>query len=283
MVQSRFDKLVNINVDWITATCRDGPSIRRLQTQAELWMHDELRAGNECLEWSSHGYAGLSCGSVQLGKRHDGLLVRVTGIDAQLKAPLVVQYASNVSRIDLASTVRLKVGQKWFAESCEREARRHKKKHNLVHQVELRRNTNTGNTVYLGRRISDRFIRVYDKGAESKLEEFSGCWRAECQYNNKLAWSIANDAAREEWDLAWIHNVVQAELERKGVSWFQPLERAPNNLTQAPKKLPTNSSRLLWLEAQVAPTVQRLIESGMRDEVLRALNLSEGVKPHGKS
>jgi len=271
----RFGKLINVNIDWITATCSTADGRRRLQAHGELWIHDELKQGNECVEWSSHGYIGLSCGSVQLGQRHDSLLLRVTGIDAHMKAPTVVQSATNVSRIDFASTVKLRDGQKYFAEACEREARRFKSKHNLVHQVELRRNTNTGNTVYLGRRVSDRFIRIYDKGAESRLEQFEGCWRAECQYNNKLAWSMAQHANRTEWDLAWVHGVVQHELERKGVSWLELQEQTQLNLSHTPKKLSTNASRLLWLGQQVAPTVQKLLDQGLRAQVLEALHLTD--------
>lgn len=217
MLQSHIETLVDWGVDYVTATCNEKSLARRIGTLAELWLASEQAAGNTVREWSGYGYFGLASGSVQFGSRADSVLVRVTGPSAQTKVGDVLRLATNVSRIDCQSTVRLVDRSFKLAEYVERRARRVSRAEPRPFAVRLLRDSMSGNTVYLGRRMSDRFIRIYDKGTESKESALEGCWRAEVQYNNRAAMQTAMAYQEHNLDHTWIISRVSSELCRRGI------------------------------------------------------------------
>jgi DNA relaxase NicK len=274
VVQGRFVSFVDCGIDYLTATCTDKREGKTLERLAHRWLSEEASYGNEVKEWSAHGYAGIGAGAVNFGRRWDSLLVRITGHAAKAKALEVVQLATNVSRIDYQSTVLLRSVEHRLAEAIERQAKRYKMDHGLKHAIRLLRDDVTGNTLYMNRRVSDRFIRVYDKGAESKLEELRGCWRGEIQYNNELAWSMARQGCSVAFDDNYVASQVYAELEKKGVRWLSPMYTPIPKVADVPGTRQTTSSRQLkWLRSQVSPTIRRLIANGFEREILDALGL----------
>jgi len=273
-VVSHFQKLVNYGVDYVTSTYNESDGQRRIQCVGNQWLADEVGRGNECREWEGWGYRGLIAGCVQIGTRSDSTLLRVTGPLAGEKIPIISRWATNVSRIDFQTTVALVRPSFRLAEHVERQAMVHKRKHHGLTSVRLLRDSNSGNTVYLGRRVSDRFIRIYDKGAESKLPELAGCWRAEVQYNNSFALQATRELRAFDFESSWLVGRVVGELSRLGISWIEMPKGSLSVLNGPRTKYSTDNERLDWLSNQVRPSVQKLIDRGKREEVLKALGLT---------
>jgi DNA relaxase NicK len=186
--------------------------------------------------------------------------------------------ATNFSRIDYQSTVRMSRQTPNFAEQLERCAKAFKRRHNSKFEIELRRNDARGKTLYLGRRASERFIRVYDKAAESRLPDYELCWRAEVQYAGALANRRASQYTFGRSDPVLCHSVVLFELARRGISWMRLPERLCfADEAQFKRKSTTNARRLEWLRTQVRPTVEKLIDAGALEEVRSVLGIPDPV------
>jgi len=276
-MQSIFSEIVSAGVDYITGSSPGGANAVHLECVGQRWLDEERRAGNDIHEFFTHGYSGLGCGSVQLAKNGKSVFVRLSGREAYDHRAEVAKASSKVSRIDFQVTVRLKREMKSFAERVERSALSYERKHNHDLGVRLLRDSRTGKTVYLGSKRSNRMGRFYDKGAESKLPEFINCWRGEWQFGGTLSTLQAMRLLGVDDTTAAVIRIVHQESKRVGVFWPDVLG-VPLRLAQLliPPRGPTDSTRrLMWLHAQVKPTVERELALGHRGLVMRALGLLE--------
>lgn len=267
--------IVSTGVDYVTATQQTNGGSTELGRLAAQWLADAKRQGNEIREWSSHGYHGLWAGSLGVATNGARLLVKIGGLEAQEHAKEILDHADSISRLDLQSTLRIPNVASTFAERLERQARRFKKKHHANFDIDLRRHDRKGKTLYLGSRTSERFIRIYDKGAESRHPDLRQCWRAEIQYGKPLAGQRAKELLSEDMGQRWVCSVVVYELARRGISWDGLLNGAVTvQPSQALHRQSDCARKLDWLRSQVLPTVLSLIDSGYEDEVRKVLNLS---------
>ena len=268
-------EIISTGVDYVTATQILSGGRPQLQTLVSRWLASERDAGNDIREFNSHGYHGLAAGSVAAGTNGTRFLVKLAGAEAQAHAADLIEHADSISRLDLQTTVRLTHCPLSFAERIERAALRHKHKHQLKFDVDLRRHDRRGKTVYLGARSSERFIRIYDKGAESRLPELAQCWRAECEFHKPLSMSRATQICKMGFDDAWVSQVVSWELCRRGVRWPQLLDGAVTEQpSQTNRKRTDAAARVAWLRTQVRPTIEKLRGAGFMDQCLDALGIT---------
>lgn len=276
---SLFEQLIHTGLDYVTATTNTKNGIERFRHLGCSWLSEEARAGNDTREWMGHGFTGLSCGCIQFGTNGTEALLRVSGFEADNKARALSDAATNISRCDFQSTVRTQRVELSLAERFEKRAERFKGKHGSKFEIELRRNDHRGKTLYLGRRVSDRFIRIYDKARESQHPYYEKCWRAEVQFGGSLA-----NRRFHQWNLArsdnlLVHDIVVWELKNRGVPWLSLPKRTYHGADRNPiKVLSDDEHRLKWLASQVSPTIAKLIERGKLEETLEALGLACRVK-----
>jgi hypothetical protein len=271
-VSGVFGETVCAGIDYITATCAANPGYDLLSEFVAVLLREQLERGERLSHWFGLGYEGHTAGSVQAASNGPTLLVRLSGATAYEHWPTVAKYATNVSRLDVQSTVRLKRPPLTFAEMCESQALRFEEEHKQGRQVELRRNSKLGKTLYVGSPKSDRRIRVYDKGAESKLDQYRDCWRAEVQFNNKLAWAMLNRLKDWQCPSTFAQRVVVDSLARSGIQWKAILARAESLRMPAQRKS-TLERKMIWLQSQVRPTVKVLLEHYTEDDIIEALGL----------
>lgn len=272
-----FGEVVCAGVDYITITSREVDGYALLSEYAARWLREELDRGHKLSSWYFRGFEGRTAGSVQAGSDGPTILIRLSGRYAWEYWPIALKYSTNVSRLDIQSTVRLRSVPPSFAEMCESQALRYEDEHRCNRQVELRRNSATGKTVYIGSPKSDRRIRIYDKGKESKLTEFKDCWRAEVQFNNHLAKRMAHQLT--EWcsQGTFAEQTVFSSLARCGVTWA-PVLAKPVLLAGPPRPRSSLEKKLTWLESQVQPTIKLLLEHYGPTKVLEALGLDHTYK-----
>lgn len=271
-------EVIECGVDWITATAKHKQSTRRLWNEGYRQIQNETRQGNEKRLWSFNGYQGFKSGGVQLGRREDGVCVRLSGGFANEKWRRIFEQSDNVSRLDLQVTVRTGKEPLHEVSRVYREASKYSRSLKRGPTVSTFRSSRGSSTVYLGSRQSDNFGRMYDKERESGLDYYQSCVRFEREVKNDLALHLCAALAVASCTNDFILAQVGQWFLNRGVSrrWSG---RSPLFIKSPPRA--TDSSRQLrWIRQAVAPTVARLISRGLQSEVLDALNLRRTASGH---
>jgi DNA relaxase NicK len=269
-------ELVDAGVDWITVTCKD--TLRREQLQVCGTSHIEVCAsrGEKVVPWSFQGYQGLSAGEASFGTREEDSILRLSGPTAFSHWRRAYELADNCSRIDLQMTVRTTDDVPQLVEWYHEAAGEHYKNWKRKPEVDLWRSNNGSDTLYICKRVSEQFCRVYDKGVESKLDHYRNCVRFEVEYKGKCAKLVAMKLSQDENPNARAIELCSAFLMAHGLK--PPLPSTPRHVIRVPRSRSTSLKRLAWLCAAVRPSIALLIKDGKLSEVIEALGLMDHVK-----
>lgn len=266
-------ELVDVGVDWITATSPKTNQTAGLWTRALFWLSQEEKRGMDQRAWTFSGYRGLAAGSVQFGDRDDGVCFRLGSHMAKKNWRTVFETCRRASRIDLQYTLRFECDPAQIIARHYRQAKREKKRCPGGPSFSMFSPSDTSSTLYLGSRSSDVFMRIYDKWRESKSDAWSKCVRFEMELKNNPATSFAHSLLTEGSDGGPIIAEISRLLEGRGQTpWITETRRASFD---APLPASDDSRSLTWLATQVAPVLERLFEKGKGEEALRALKLLE--------
>lgn len=275
-----YGEVVDYGCDWITGTAKGPESRRRLALLGKRVLDSETRAGNERKPWGMSGYDGVKSGGCQVGERGDSTIVRLSSGVAWENWLKVYQAADSFSRLDLQVTAKMDHEPKRVIASAYRHSLAFSRSHGGNPTVSVLKCSNGTATMYLGRRQSERFARVYDKGAESSLDEYQACVRWELELKGDLCLPALRAIASSRRPMFTMASIVVTHFRDRGCSL--PMSWASDRALSAPRKRSDLERQLTWLESQVRPTVEHLISQGRLDQVLRALNLrhesSPGVK-----
>ena len=269
------------SVDWLTCTAKSPEARIRLYELCAEFRRD-LAQNGKITPWRFRGYQGLQCESVRWGTRSDSDIAVLSGYDAEIAWRRLLPVAENVSRVDLAVTIRtrnevgdlVQVYYDWVKQNLGAwEARK-------LTKIE---NSQGGQTLYVGSRASDQFGRIYDKGAQDKkLKVPPGyLWRYEVEFKDDRAPKIADGLKKLTVPGEDISKTIQESV----YLWFD--SRGVPPLFDRTKVLPlgstvsarvsTDEKALAWLHAQVAPTVTRLMDKGKVDQTLQALGVQHWI------
>lgn len=267
--------VIEAGCDYITATCRTGKSLRKFVSLADKFLHREHAKGNDITRFVSQGYEGYKAGSVQAGRRDDGWLLRLSSAAAHAGWREIYPLASNVSRFDLQTTVRLVEDVEEYLARNHKRARRKYGKSGRAAEVEFRQNTSNSSTLYIGKRVSDRYLRMYNKAGESKLEHYDGCVRLEAEYKNQLAPAAAAELFHSSAPDQAAVSRLSAEFQKAGCEPVS-FDDLPEHLC-SPRSRSNNDRRLRFLADCCRGSVEKLIAHGKLLEVISALGLAEHV------
>jgi len=270
-MSANVDVLVSIGCDYLTATAKDREAASSLHSAGSVLFMDQRANGNEAKAWGMHGFAGWSCGSVQVGTRKEEVCVRLSSDAAFNSWREVVQHAQNVSRIDLQATLRVVQDVEGLIDRYKRAARRDSEKGHNKKRVRWVQEHHGGYTLYLGNRGSNVFGRIYDKHSESKLDQYRDCVRFECQYQNKLAKFVATELSALPSPMSRIASYVSQFFLGRGVRLELPYKDTARYSCSRPRS--DVEKHLEWLTNSVRPCVGRLIADGHGEAVFRALGL----------
>lgn len=284
--QSERTQLHEIGIDYITATSRSSSGANPFTAFAKWMVSEEVSKGCATRDWRASGYHGRIAGACAYGVSHQGSIVRASSSAACEHWQQLLNLADNVTRLDVQFTVRPVAGPTATL------SRHHKE---LLRAPRLRGKPATFKAWYgpggieaiqIGKRISDRYGRVYDKGLESQLEEYAGCLRYEVELHRELALNTAHFLDSQELDQAAMAGKVLEFMSIRGLrvesAWLKQLAGAVNGnelrqesrfATRAGTKAPEVIRSLKWMTNSVRPAVQRLIDCGYREEMLEALGL----------
>lgn len=264
-------RVVDVGIDYLTATFQGRKCARQAASKAFDLIEEEMGRGNMRKSWGMAGYSGWASGPVQVGHNHDSVLVRLSSHAAKTNWRWFVERATNISRIDYQVTTRTddtparRLARHW------RQARRFKAAGKTNASVGAYFGDDSTPTVYLGRRISNRFGRIYDKESEDDDPQWQGCVRYETEFKNEAGSGMARCLVKAEHEVPAIASEVVSFFHGRGVPVTGFLKGMSNYCCNRQRS--DASRRIQWLSTQVKPSVAALIEAGMLDEVLDALGL----------
>lgn len=283
-------------VDWVTLSGMGGDTTEELAWRSDRLLQEEFRQGNNKRPWGMSGFNGFKCGHVQYGWRGKEVMVRLGGDVAAEHWRDLYRVSDNCSRIDCQVTVNNGEDPGVIIRRAYQRARAWARGQPKGGGVSILETTNGPSTIYFNRRVSDRFGRIYDKGAQSKLEAYQGAVRWEVEFKNRSAKIVSTTLAASDRDEAQCVEVVDGFMSKRRSSWH-PRKLSQSKTSAVPtlssehmtrpmfKSLSDADRQLTWLRHNVSRTVQDLLERGLGEETLSALGLilNDDVRPHSRA
>ena len=268
-------EILEVGIDWITCVGFTPDSQNSMQSFAEQLIRQERDSGNDFRPWRFAGYEGFMCGGCQCGVRDDSTCVRLSSGLADSNWERLYAMSENATRIDLQVTIRPERPALKVLAQVHRQALRKAAKRSGGPTVTLIRSTDGSGTVYLGKRSSDAFGRVYLKGAESGLDHYHNALRFEVEFKGPQVRSAIAHISRESPRIVPVASLVSGFFTARGVDLQFPTIAKVMLCISRP--LTSDAKRLAWIQNQVRPSVQLLISHGWYTEVLEALGLFESL------
>jgi len=265
------DSLIGLGCDYVTVTATEAAVSSPLRMLASDIYYHQSHSGNESRPWSMAGFRGWRCGGIEIGVRGDEAIVRASGAVSELHWKKLVAVASNVTRFDVQATVRMASSVTRRISACQRAAQRDAERYKGKRIVRWVADNQGGYTLYLGSRQSLVFGRIYDKYAKSKLDHYRNAVRYEVQFQHDAARTLATVLERCGDTSPRFAAHCQGFFRSRGV----PLEIAPADgaTISCSRTRSDNEKNLAWLQKAVRPCVQRLMDAGEGERVMRALGL----------
>jgi len=276
-------------IDWVTATAASVEAASSLACLAERIVCDAMAEGHERGPWSQYGYVGECIEGLSWGRRKDGTILRVSGFTAAYFGWDVLERAENVSRLDIQCTIRTDPPLKGVAIRADEELLAAGERGRRGAECSFFRNSRGGSTSYLGRRSSDKFLRIYDKWVESQSEHYAGCWRYELEVKNEPALLLGRHLLACPNRASAIRDTVYKYCVSHSLTpIFNP---GTDGLQLAALRPPTDYSRTCkWLNEQVRISAQKVVYEEGIPALLRLLELDQTernwrtkgpTRPHG--
>lgn len=261
------------NVDWITVTTREDFIAhewqeiyqgQRQQVKAQKLLTREKR-------WKIMSYEGVGFdGSIRVGFSEKlGWIVIASSSSAEVW-PFLIWPKSKVTRIDLAVTQSLlieveEVPRRYYEALGEKDK--------ATRNYALIQNTKKGQTLYVGSRRSEKFGRLYDKGAESgeALPGFRYRWEVEYKKPSSDELARALNALKER-QAEVITAMVFEFFDLRGVPPLFP--KSGHAISLATKTRVTSLDRKLnWIRSQVRPSIGEIVMAGRSRELFKAFGI----------
>jgi len=272
-------EVIECQLDWLTGAVHTGHGTARLVRWARKLAEAEETRESRIVPFRLCGYEGWHCGRISIGTRQAAGLLQLSGDLARLHFDTLMGWLDNVSRLDLAVTVRLHPADRGPGWRHYNEALNWYQSHPKAARPSYHGDGDGGMTAYLGHRESDRYLRIYDKEMESggdalQREHYAGCWRYELETKGQTASAVAAEVYARGPDerVSLIRSIVHTYCANHGIQPAFPA-MGPASLVPGFRRRSDRQSRLTWLEKTVRPVVEWLGQTGDGEQALRALGL----------
>lgn len=240
------------------------------------YINGQINAGHREQRRSSHGIEWWGAGGAALGVRDGERYYRASGQCAAEVFRTCAGSARHFSRLDGRLDCCYAQAQERRGRAAYEGFQRLPRAAGQPRSAKLVQDTDRGETLYIGSRQSDVFLRFYDAGIAHETHR-AGCrWR----YEVELKGSRATDAA------ALLYKATSQELATAALVRTAFTDRrvtCPVLLEDLRCKVRSRETtdldrRLDWLAGQVAPSVARLVADGYIEAALEALGLGQLVE-----
>lgn len=277
----------SVGVDWVTLTYAPSTMVydnvlRQGRSWVRSWCHP-FTGGFETKPWRSMSYAGWQHGPARAGRRDDSAICIISG--AVVGKPHYMPDLDNArcTRLDIRIDLyyeQPKPDLITLSEAATLQAR--KGKGGRPWLVDPRRPDPGGHTLYIGKRTSPLFLRIYDKEEESGGDAaYAGCWRLEIE--------LKDDAANETFHALRAVDFAEDSLVACNLAYsaerglrFADWQYDRWDAYAAGAGMPTDVARKLnWLGTTVAPSVRFLLRNSTPAAIISALGLQNYVTVKG--
>lgn len=233
-------------------------------------------SGNRIKPFSNSGYSGVCLGRATLGFRKDSAWVEYRSDGAHELWDYNWYDFGHCTRLDgrIDLLVRDHVdylgesiikGFEWYSANTKR---------NGKWKIPSYQRKGRGETVYIGSRESDYFIRIYNKSVESGWNHPDGdIWRMEVQWNNPIANEVSHGIRRMGYTDRKAYGVIAEWCQRAGLVVGPRYGYKSLVQFEVPRIDTDNERAISWLGRSVKKTVARLTGEGLYDKVEEALGL----------
>jgi len=264
--------VVEAGIDWVSCSAERPMMSAALLALGRDLVQQEAMSGATLTPYYNHGYAGYKAGGAAYGNCPRGTIVSVSGATARESASELLRCSDNVSRLDVQVTVRSDECGAEYAKRVygrlvgEPRGRGRPIAHTLI------TSDWTGDTLNIGRRVSDNFGRIYNKSAEEKVLEVPLRWRWEIELKRKpaqkAAWAYTSASDKSHWSLGEVFD------------WFERRHCAPPiskvlrvGVDRSSRGSHAQANRIKWLKLGVRPVVVRLAAEFGWPDVLALLGV----------
>jgi DNA relaxase NicK len=264
-------RIAGVGVDWLTVTASSTPAQEELWNVGEQLLVLSQSEGEFPTRWHGHGYEGWCIPHVALGARPDSAYLRLSSHKARDQWQQALAASENCTRIDLAVDVYCNPPAPSVVRDVYRNSLHRRPRNGRPCTSSLTVDSRRGATCYLGRRVSPRFARVYDKGVETKTEAPGRHYRWEVELKAEQARATAASLERSADPTSYVTGLVNTFFRQRSGRGLPIVTETI--ICNEGAEISTVDRRLQWLARGVRPAVAELIERVGRERVLCALGL----------
>lgn len=191
--------IIESQVDYLRVSAHGEEKAGRLEDFAQHLAEEEKAKGNKPKPWRLMGYDGTHCGQVQYGRRDRGAtILDLIGDSSAKQLAQALSLADRCTRVDLAVTWRADPPDPHIGPNAYSEAEAWYKDHPQAPRPSRTTDGDGGWTTYIGRRGSENFFRIYDKGQEARAKDdgdgfkrYENTWRFELEAKGTVSLPLA--------------------------------------------------------------------------------------------
>lgn len=266
---------VSAGVDWITCTARGKDARARLESAVDGLLQDEAGRGVQITPARLRDYVGWKAPGIISGKRKDDSIAVLSASHALAHWQTVAREATNVSRLDLQVTVWTHGEQPALSRWYYQRVKRLPPSRGRPRSFSLIQTHPHGDTLYVGKRQSDCFGRVYDYATAHQKAEARTLWRYEVELKRHVALSHANSLLGERVHQSRVEQIVAQWYDARGIRPTWSINESPHLVGVSNREIERDVLR--WFETSLSKTVARAVKQYGVAAVVESLHLSPYV------
>jgi hypothetical protein len=264
-------------LDWLSLTAGTGTDAGiALASWCDAAMVAESANGGKMIETAPQGYHGTRCGHIFYGVGRFGYLFQIGGAvsNEALKICKELPNEFRCTRADYQVTTPISESHNDYAGRLREIVRGTEHREGTAEgaALTLYENFRIGCGITCGSRVSGSYLRIYNKGAESKQRQLKGHWRYELETKRELSKrSWAQLLATDDVPIL-CRSVVARKMSSYGIP--VPFSVPDNSLRLATQERSSSDQRRAdWFINQVLPTIDKISDNKLRAEVRSAFSL----------
>lgn len=283
-----------VATDYLRLTCDDSRAAEHLALECVALAREYRERGDRQRPWRYvGGYEdGWSCGPIAYAEGHNAVLVQASGVASD---PLFLACKGKLlevrpTRLDVQATIQLAKDDPAYARRMARRVDRFRHsgaREGYPFKVHVRDGKGDGDTLEIGTRGSEVYLRLYDKHREGFKKTHSkqmqpgqfepGAWRYEAELKGSAALELycrlSNAPGHSEGHRDAVLSEVRGLFMDHGLKL--PVGEAASPAIRELRYRSDVERTRAWLRSAVRPSIEQLIADGYLGEVLSDLGLGE--------
>lgn len=272
---ARHKREIRAGIDWVTYIARTPAAAAGVARLAHELVEEHVCPTAKEEKFHCGGYRGWQRDAIRLGHRGAMSMLQLSGEVAAASTVRLEQSGGLPTRLDVQTTCYLSAPDRSFGRRFMRP--RTPSSSQTPSSPPLSGCWKRSDGAFLGtggQRTNCRYLRVYDKGVQTRTLPPGTAWRAECEIKYTVAPAVWRDylTAEDKWQ--WCYDTCAVQWQLAGWSW--PLRKhspEARRVTGDPKP-PTDAERsAAWIRQSVRPVIKRLQKVYTETQLLQMLGL----------